>query len=52
MRKEVKDVRTIACVGVGTIGAGWAAFYLSRGFDVIASDPGPDAERKPQKNRR
>ena len=44
MRKEIKDVKTIACVGVGTIGAGWAAFYLSRGFDVIASDPGPNAE--------
>jgi carnitine 3-dehydrogenase len=49
MRKEVKDVKTIACVGVGTIGAGWAAFYLSRGFNVIASDPGQDAENNLRK---
>ena len=49
MRKEVQDVKTIACVGVGTIGAGWAAFYLSRGFDVIASDPGPGAEENLRK---
>jgi carnitine 3-dehydrogenase len=40
-----RDVRTIAIVGCGVIGASWAAHYLARGFDVIASDPAPDAER-------
>jgi 3-hydroxyacyl-CoA dehydrogenase len=34
----------IAVVGTGTVGASWAAFYLARGFDVCASDPGPGAE--------
>src|SRR5947199_5620940 len=39
-----KPVRRIAIVGTGVIGASWAAQYLARGFDVIATDPGPDAE--------
>jgi 3-hydroxyacyl-CoA dehydrogenase len=39
-----KPVRQIAVVGTGVIGASWAAYYLSRGFDVVATDPGPNAE--------
>ena len=39
-----KPVRRIAIVGTGVIGASWAAFYLARGFDVIATDPAPNAE--------
>jgi len=38
-------VRRIAIVGTGVIGASWAAYYLSRGFDVVATDPGPNAEK-------
>jgi carnitine 3-dehydrogenase len=37
-------VHRIAIVGTGVIGASWAAYYLARGFDVIATDPGPQAE--------
>jgi 3-hydroxyacyl-CoA dehydrogenase len=37
-------VRRIAIVGTGTIGASWATYYLARGFEVTATDPGPDAE--------
>lgn len=37
------EVRTVACVGTGTIGGGWAAHFLARGYDVVAWDPGPDA---------
>jgi carnitine 3-dehydrogenase len=36
--------RLVACVGTGTIGAGWAALYLARGLDVAAIDPAPGAE--------
>ena len=36
--------RQIAIVGTGTIGASWAAHYLARGFDVVATDPAPGAE--------
>ena len=39
-----KTVRRIAIVGTGVIGASWAAQYLARGFDVIATDPAPNAE--------
>jgi 3-hydroxyacyl-CoA dehydrogenase len=39
-----KAVRRIAVVGTGVIGASWSAQYLARGFDVVATDPGPNAE--------
>ncbi|TMB09909.1 MAG: 3-hydroxyacyl-CoA dehydrogenase, partial [Deltaproteobacteria bacterium] len=39
-----EPVRRIAIVGTGVIGASWAAYYLSRGFDVVATDPAPNAE--------
>jgi len=39
-----QPVRRIAIVGTGVIGASWAAYYLARGFDVVATDPGPQAE--------
>src|SRR5213083_2496914 len=39
-----KPIRRIAIVGTGVIGASWAAEYLSRGFDVVATDPAPSAE--------
>src|SRR5579872_4645432 len=37
-------IHRIAIVGTGVIGASWAAYYLSRGFDVTATDPAPKAE--------
>jgi 3-hydroxyacyl-CoA dehydrogenase len=39
-----KPIRRIAIVGTGVIGASWAAQYLARGFDVVATDPAPTAE--------
>ena len=39
-----KEVRKIAIVGTGVIGASWAALYLARGFNVTATDPAPNAE--------
>jgi len=44
-----KPVRRVAIVGTGVIGASWAAQYLARGFDVVATDPAPDAEAKLRK---
>jgi carnitine 3-dehydrogenase len=40
------DIRKVAIVGTGVIGAGWAARCLARGFEVIATDPGPGAEAR------
>jgi len=34
-----EPVNRIAILGTGVIGASWAAQYLARGFDVIATDP-------------
>ena len=39
-----KPIRCVAVVGTGVIGASWAAQYLARGFNVIATDPAPNAE--------
>jgi 3-hydroxyacyl-CoA dehydrogenase len=44
-----KQVRHIAIIGTGVIGASWAAQYLARGFDVIATNPDPNAESKLRK---
>ena len=40
---DPEDVTTIACVGIGTIGGGWAAYFLARGYRVQAWDPSPEA---------
>src|SRR5215469_15159711 len=45
-----KQVRRIAIIGTGVIGASWAAQYLARGFDVIAANPNPKAESQLRKN--
>ena len=38
------SIEHVAVIGAGTIGASWAAYFLSRGLDVTASDPAPTAE--------
>lgn len=40
----MEDITTVACVGIGTIGGGWAAYFLARGYPVQAWDPSPAAE--------
>src|SRR5277367_2984022 len=39
-----KPIHRVAVIGTGVIGASWAAYYLARGFDVVATDPAPTAE--------
>lgn len=39
-------VQTIAVVGTGTIGAGWAVHFLRKGYDVVAYDPLPVARER------
>ena len=39
-----EGIRHVAVLGTGTIGASWAAYFLSRGLSVAASDPAPHAE--------
>ncbi|MBK5416060.1 3-hydroxyacyl-CoA dehydrogenase NAD-binding domain-containing protein [Pseudomonas sp. TH31] len=39
-----KQAKRVAIVGTGVIGASWAALFLAKGLDVIATDIAPDAE--------
>jgi carnitine 3-dehydrogenase len=42
-RPAPEDVRTVTCVGAGVIGGGWVAYFLARGYRVVAWDPAEDA---------
>ena len=46
MKTLRKNVSTVAIVGTGVIGASWAAYFLSRGMSVRATDPSPGAEQR------
>ena len=37
-------IRRVAVIGAGTIGASWAAWFLSRGLHVAVCDPAPSGE--------
>jgi len=39
-----KQVKRVAIIGTGVIGASWAALFLAKGLDVVATDISPDAE--------
>src|SRR5215218_5361873 len=45
-RPAPEEVRTVVCVGAGVIGGGWAAYFLARGYRVVAWDPAADAEAR------
>lgn len=40
----IEGVSRVAMIGAGTIGCSWAAYFLSRGLAVSASDPAPGAD--------
>jgi 3-hydroxyacyl-CoA dehydrogenase len=37
-------IRRVAIIGTGVIGASWAALFLAKGLDVVATDVAPNAE--------
>jgi 3-hydroxyacyl-CoA dehydrogenase len=39
-----KPISQVAIIGTGVIGASWAALFLAKGIDVVATDIAPDAE--------
>src|ERR1700751_4587289 len=43
------EIQNVAIVGTGVIGASWAAEFLAHGFDVVATDPAPNAEQNLRK---
>jgi 3-hydroxyacyl-CoA dehydrogenase len=46
MSDITRPIRLIAIIGTGVIGASWAAQFLAKGLDVVATDVAPDAEAK------
>ncbi len=34
-RPAPEEVRTVVCVGAGTIGGGWVAYFLARGYRAV-----------------
>ena len=45
-RGAPEEVRTVACIGAGVIGGGWVAYFLAKGYRVVAWDPAEDAETR------
>lgn len=45
-RPPADAVTTVAVIGTGVIGGGWAAHFLRMGYDVVAWDPGQEAESR------
>lgn len=41
-------IKRVAIIGTGVIGASWAALFLAKGLEVIATDIAPDAKKKLQ----
>ncbi|REG50687.1 3-hydroxyacyl-CoA dehydrogenase [Paraburkholderia sp. BL6669N2] len=41
-----KPIKRIAIIGTGVIGASWAALFLAKGLEVVATDIAPDAKKK------
>ena len=39
-----QDIRRVAVIGTGSVGARWAALFLAHGMEVVAHDPAPGAE--------
>src|ERR1700720_1936214 len=39
-----KTIRRVTIIGTGVIGASWAALYLAKGLEVVATDIAPNAE--------
>lgn len=41
-----QEIRSVAVIGTGSVGASWAALFLAHDMAVIAHDPAPEAERR------
>ena len=39
-----KSIDTVAIIGTGVVGASWAALFLAKGLEVVATDVAPDAD--------
>lgn len=44
--KKPDQVRSVAVLGTGAVGASWIALFLAHGLEVIAFDPSPSAAQR------
>ena len=42
----LENPKQIGLIGTGSVGCGWAAIYVARGYKVTACDPSPDAKTR------
>ena len=40
-----KTIERVAIIGTGVIGASWAALFLAKGLEVVATDISPNAKK-------
>ncbi len=43
-----EEIRSVAVIGTGSVGASWAALFLAHDLEVVAHDPSPNAEARAQ----
>lgn len=43
-----REIQSVAVIGMGSVGASWAALFLAHGMRVMAHDSSSDAERRAQ----
>jgi carnitine 3-dehydrogenase len=41
-----EQIKSIAVIGTGSVGASWASLFLAHGIEVLAHDPAPGAQDK------
>ena len=41
-----QEIRSVAVIGTGSVGASWAALFLAHDMEVVAYDPSADAEER------
>lgn len=44
--RSPQDIRSVAVIGTGSVGASWAALFLAHGMEVLAYDPSEGAEAR------
>jgi carnitine 3-dehydrogenase len=47
---QADKIKTVAIIGAGVIGSGWASRCLANGLDIVAWDPGKGAEKQLRAN--
>ena len=44
--RRAQEIRSVAVIGTGSVGASWAALFLAHAMEVVAYDPSEGAEER------